>query len=94
MNSYQKRLQEIAYLKERVAQLEALLPPATVRQLDQDELNKRRTQALDFYIQGNTLISGKNLRQESPQTQGVTNTWQHRSFREILGRIGKHLKIS
>ena len=46
MNSYQRRLQEIAYLKERVAQLEAMLPPAEVRQLDQDYVNKRRTVSL------------------------------------------------
>jgi len=46
MNSYQRRLQEIAYLKERVAQLEAMLPPSEVRQLDQDYINKRRSLSL------------------------------------------------
>ena len=46
MTSYQRRLQEIKALKERVAQLEALLPPETVRQLDQDYINKRRTQQM------------------------------------------------
>ena len=46
MNSYQRRLQDIAYLKERVAQLEAMLPPDKVRQLDQDYVNKRRTVSL------------------------------------------------
>ena len=46
MTSYQRRLQEIKALKERVAQLEALLSPAEVRQLDQDYINKRRSQAL------------------------------------------------
>ena len=48
MNSYQRRLQEIAYLKERVAQLEAMLPRHVVHQLDQDELNKRRTDAMAY----------------------------------------------
>ena len=46
MTSYQRRLQEIKALKERVAQLEALLSPAEVRQLDQDYINKRRTQQM------------------------------------------------
>ena len=41
MNSYQRRLQDIAYLKERVAQLEAMLSPERVIQLDQDYINKR-----------------------------------------------------
>ena len=46
MNSYQRRKQEISYLRERVAKLEALLPACEIRQLDQDDLNKRRSMDL------------------------------------------------
>ena len=47
MTSYHNRLQEIAYLKDRVAQLEALLPPEKVRQLDQDYVNKIRSKMIE-----------------------------------------------
>ena len=46
MNSYQKRKQEIEYLRERVAKLEAMLLPAEVRQLDQDIINQLYTDRL------------------------------------------------
>lgn len=46
MNSYQRRKQEISYLRERIAKLEALLHPAEIRQIDQDILNKFYTDRL------------------------------------------------
>ena len=50
MNSYQRRLQDIAYLKERVAQLENYLHPGMVKMLRNqflnDKINERRTASL------------------------------------------------
>ena len=54
MTSYQRRLQEIAYLKERVAQLENYLHPNVVKMLRNqfinDQINKRRSAAIAKFI--------------------------------------------
>ena len=54
MNSYQRRLQDIAYLKERVAQLESYLHPGMVKTLRNqflnDKINKRRSAAIAKFI--------------------------------------------
>ena len=84
MTSYQKRLQEIAYLKERVAQLEALLPPETVRQLDQDYINKRRSAALANIVPfDNTVVVDDE--------KITVYDWQGKMFKQIWNRVKKHL---
>ena len=57
MNSYQKRLQEIAYLKERVAQLENYLHPEITEMLRDEAKPKLNSQALYGGCAGGSMKS-------------------------------------
>jgi len=61
MNSYQRRLQDIAYLKERVAQLESYLHPGMVKMLRNQLLNDKINKLYSDRI--NKRILNLNLRQ-------------------------------
>ena len=86
MTSYQKRLQEIKALKERVHKLEALLPPETYNWNPLSRSDFKRGTIDNAQVDGTQpyFYGGK-------RGGSMADSWQSRSFKEIWSRVKKHL---